>query len=208
MLRRINGGGAFPQPRYLTDTGRLFFDSEDSLSPLDTNEGAEDVYQWEPGGVGGCTQAGGCVALISAGREQEDSNLVAVDETGANVFFTTRDRLVAKDTDELIDLYDAREGGGIAAETETQRSECQGESCQPSPNPPSEVTPASAAFAGAGNLAQSNPSKPRCPKGRKQVKRKGRTRCVAKHAKRHHRKHKRHHKRRRRGANANRRAGR
>ena len=211
VLRRIQYGSFAPQPRYLSDSGRLYFDSRDSLVPADTNEGREDVYQWEPQGVGGCASGfaeGGCVALISAGREGEDSNLVAVDETGANVFFTTRDRLVAKDTDELIDLYDAREGGGIAAETETQRSECQGESCQPSPNPPSEVTPASAAFAGAGNLAQGNPSKPRCPKGRKQVKRKGRTRCVAKHAKRHHRKHKRHHKRRRRGANANRRAGR
>ena len=211
VLRRINDGGAFPQPRYLTDTGRLFFDSEDSLSPLDTNEGAEDVYEWEPGGVGSCTQAGGCVALISAGREREDSNFVAINEGGegapggADVFFTTRDRLVAKDTDELFDLYDAREGGGEPGESETQRSECQGESCQPSPNPPSEVTPASAAFAGAGNLAQGNPSKPRCPKGRKQVKRKGKTRCVAKHAKRHHRKHRRHHKRAHRRANGNRR---
>jgi len=30
-----------PQPRYLTDSGRLFFDSRDSLSPFDTNGNAE-----------------------------------------------------------------------------------------------------------------------------------------------------------------------
>ncbi len=41
-----------------------------------------------------------------------------MDESGANVFFTTRDRLVPKDRDDLVDLYDARENGGFANETE------------------------------------------------------------------------------------------
>ena len=42
------------QPRYLSDSGRLFFDSPDALVPRDTN-GLEDVYEYEPEGVGGCT---------------------------------------------------------------------------------------------------------------------------------------------------------
>ncbi|HEY2054184.1 MAG TPA: hypothetical protein VGH14_09650, partial [Solirubrobacterales bacterium] len=99
---------ATPQPRYVLDSGRLYFDSLDSLSQFDTNEGISDVYQWEPGGVGKCPQGGGCLNLISAGTGTADSDLLAVDETGANVFFTTRDRLVPKDADELIDVYDAR----------------------------------------------------------------------------------------------------
>ena len=35
------------QPRYLSDSGRLFFDSPDGLVPQDTNK-LEDVYEYEP----------------------------------------------------------------------------------------------------------------------------------------------------------------
>lgn len=164
ILRRAR----FDQPRYLTDAGRLFFDSEDSLSPLDTNEGVEDVYEFEPQGVGSCEKEDGCVSLISAGREAIDSNFVGMGEDGRDVFFTTRDRLVGKDTDELVDLYDARIGGGIAAESETQRGECQGEACQPPPVIPNHPTPATSAPAGEGNVKEggSGSKRGRCAKGR------------------------------------------
>ncbi len=119
------------QPRYLTDGGRVFFDSRDSLSPFDTNEGVEDVYEYEPDDEGDCSQQAGCVRLISGGSGGADSNFYAMDSTGRNVFFTTRDRLVPSDHDELIDLYDAREGGGIQAQSEiVQSGECRGEACQ------------------------------------------------------------------------------
>lgn len=176
VLRRIMDGAAFPQPRYLTDAGRLYFDSEDSLSPLDTNEGFEDVYEWQPEGAGSCTRVKGCVSLISAGREAEDSNLVAINggtaevRAGADVFFTTRDRLVPIDKDELVDLYDAREGGGFPGETESQRSECQGEACQPTIAAPNDPTPGSSSFEGPGNVKES-PKKPQH------------------HKKKHHKKH-------------------
>ena len=55
-------------------------------------------------------------------------------------------------TRRLIDLYDAREGGGIPAETETGRGECQGEACQLAVSPPNDPTPASSSFEGAGNV--------------------------------------------------------
>jgi hypothetical protein len=179
VLRRIyNAEEWLPQPRYLSDSGRLYFDSSDRLSPLDSNDGVEDVYEFEPQGVGSCTREAGCVSLISTGAGANDSNLLAVDESGKNVFFTTRERLVISDIDELIDVYDAREGGGIAAETETTRPECQGEACQPSPAPPNDPTPASAGFRGAGNVSQGGPSKPRCPKGKRKVRKQGKSRCV------------------------------
>ncbi len=190
-LRRIKGPGAgpspLPQPRYLLDSGRLYFDSQESLSLADTNEGVEDVYQYEPEGIGSCERQGGCVSLISAGTGTSDSNLLAVDETGKSAFFTTRDQLVIKDKDELIDLYVAREDGGIPAETETLPGECQGEACQPPVSAPNDPTPGSASFQGAGNVVEQRSVPRRCAKGK--VRRKGR--CVAKkHAKKAHRKQK------------------
>jgi hypothetical protein len=159
-------GTVLPQPRYLTDSGRLYFDSRDSLSVFDTNEGVEDVYQYEPQGVGTCKREGGCVSLISSGHEAIDSNLVDTDATGKNVFFTTRDQLTLKDKDELIDIYDAREGGGIASETEVARTECQGEACQPLYSAPNDPTPGSSSFEGAGNV-----SEPKAKKAKKHKKR-------------------------------------
>jgi hypothetical protein len=155
VLRLIFGTPpSLSQPRYLTDEGRLLFDSQDSLSPFDTNEGIEDVYEYEPSGVGACDRQGGCVALISAGHEAVDSNFLAIDETGENVFFTSRDTLVLKDEDDLIDLYDAREGGGIPGETEAAPVPCQGEACQPPLSPPNDPTPGSSSFEGAGNVVE------------------------------------------------------
>ena len=185
QLPLIEGPGSLPQPDFLTDSGRLYFDSGDSLSQFDTNQGAQDVYQWEPGGTGTCTREAGCVALISAGREGIDSNFATADSSGKNVFFTSRERLVAADQDELIDMYDAREFGGFSSESQLPPSECQGEACQALPATPPEPPPASSAFYGPGNV---KPTKAKtCKKG--QVKKKGR--CVAKHRK-HKRKHRKH----------------
>jgi hypothetical protein len=139
-----------PQLRYLTDSGRLFFDSQDSLVPGDTNGGGppglavEDVYEYEQAGYGTCSSPfaeGGCLSLISAGSGTGDSNFLASDSSGRNVFFTTRDRLTPSDTDELIDLYDAREGGGLPV-TEPQPG-CLGEGCQTWSAPPAEAAPSS-----------------------------------------------------------------
>ena len=147
----------FAQSRYLTDSGRLVFDSGDRLSAADTNGRVEDVYEYEPTGVGSCSRSAGCVSLVSSGSGSVDSNFLAMDESGANVFFTTRERLVPQDKDELVDVYDAREHGGFPAQTETQRTECQGEACQATPTPPSFTMPGSVTFFGAGNLIQQLP---------------------------------------------------
>src|SRR6185436_6050562 len=86
VLRRTHAAATVPQARYLLDSGRLYFDSQDSLVPADTNEGVEDVYEYEPQGVGSCERDEGCVSLLSAGTGSVDSNMVTIDETGANVF--------------------------------------------------------------------------------------------------------------------------
>ena len=61
----VGGNNSFEVPLYesrvLSDSGRLFFDSSDGLVPQDVN-GREDVYEYEPGGVGSCSVgAVGCV---------------------------------------------------------------------------------------------------------------------------------------------------
>lgn len=175
VLRFIfEASGSIDQPRYLTDSGRLYFDSEDSLVPADTNDGAEDVYQFEPGGVGPCSRGEGCVSLLSGGRNRADSNFLAMDATGKNIFFTTRDRLVPADNDELVDLYDAREGGGFAFESELPPGKCTGETCQPPPPSIAPVPPASSTLVGSENVRPSKPKK--CKKGK--VKRGGK--CIKK----------------------------
>jgi hypothetical protein len=193
-LRQIRGPATLTigQPRFLTDSGRLYFDTKDSLSLLDTNEGFQDVYQYEPQGVGSCDRQGGCVKMISAGHEATDSNFLAIDEGAGNVFFTTRDRLVRADHDELVDLYDARVDGGIA-EADAPPLPCQGEACQPQVGAPPRPTPATSAPAGDGNLDEA--SRRACPKGK--VRRHGRcasSRKAKKHQKRSQR-HAAHHRR-------------
>ncbi|MGD9735523.1 MAG: hypothetical protein AB7V58_07950 [Solirubrobacterales bacterium] len=170
------GFGSLDQPRYLTNSGRLYFDTRDRLSNLDTNDQVEDVYQYEPVGVGSCGLPGGCVSLLTSGRGAYDSNFLAVDPSGDNVFFTTRQRLVPRDQDELIDLYDARVGGGLASDYAVPPTECLGEGCQPLPAPPpSEPSSGSTTFDGPGNL------KPKKAKKKHHKK---------KHKKHHKKKHK------------------
>ncbi len=172
------------QPRFLIDSGRLYFDTQDSLTPADTNAGAEDVYQFEPNGVGTCVSEGGCVSLISAGREAGDSNFIAMDPSGNNVFFTTRDRLVPTDKDELIDLYDARVGGGIASEAVSPPRPCLGEACQPAQPAGTESQPNSS------SPTEGNVKSTKCKKGK--VKRHGHCVKKGKHKKGKHKKHKQH----------------
>ena len=85
----VSGYAMTYQSRVLSDQGRVFFDSADALVPQDTN-GREDVYEYEPQGVGSCARAGGCVSLISSGTSSEESVFLDASETGNDVFFLTR----------------------------------------------------------------------------------------------------------------------
>jgi hypothetical protein len=96
------------QSRYLNDQGRLFFNSPDSLVPAATNQ-KENVYEYEPSGVGSCQSAtGGCVALLSSGGSSHESAFVEATPSGNDVFFVTESKLLPQDTDTAFDIYDAR----------------------------------------------------------------------------------------------------
>jgi hypothetical protein len=159
--------------RYLTEDGKhLFFTSPDPLVPSDTN-GARDAYQYDTGT--------GQVRLLSTGQCNCDSYFVEASPDGKDAFFVTGERLVGIDTDKQADLYDARVGGGIAAQNPAPPFECQGDACQPAPAPPNDPTPASSVFSGAGNTTSQRGTKGRkCGKTARKVRRNGKTRCVAK----------------------------
>ncbi len=98
---------ALYEPRYILDSGQLFFDSHDALVPQDVN-GVGDVYEYEPGGEGSCAAtSSGCVALLSGGTGPEESAFEDASANGRNVFFVTADKLVPQDVGNEYDMYDA-----------------------------------------------------------------------------------------------------
>jgi hypothetical protein len=177
-------GESLYQSRYLSDAGRLFFNSSDALVPQDTN-GSEDVYQYEPAAGAGtppndtCTEASptygpaskGCVDLISSGTSKEESAFLDASESGNDVFFLTSAQLSHRDSDTALDVYDARVGGSEAEAIKPPA--CEGDACQSPVSPPSDPTPGSLTFQGPGNLmGEVKPPPPskktvKCKKSRK-----------------------------------------
>jgi DNA-binding beta-propeller fold protein YncE len=181
--------------RVLTDDGaRLYFNSFEALVSRDTN-GQEDVYQWEAPGSGDCTTKnpsysqsnGGCIDLISSGESPKGSELVDIGVNGNDIFFKTSSSLVPQDKG-LIDVYDARVSGGFPPPPEPP-APCEGDACASPTAPPNDPTPASAGFRGAGDPKPqgTNPRKA-CPKGKRKVRKAGKSRCVQqkKHQRKRH----------------------
>ncbi|HEX3293624.1 MAG TPA: hypothetical protein VHR38_07780 [Solirubrobacterales bacterium] len=173
--------------RVISDDGdRLFFDAVDALVPGDTNN-KKDVYQWERPGTGGCVEgagsyipsAGGCVDLISSGESSFQSEFIDATPSGSDAYIATLGSLLPQDYG-LVDIYDARVGGGFEPPPAAQ-PECEGTACQSPAPPPAAPTPASANFVGPGSSQKAGGS--RCPKGKHQVKKNGKTKCVKKNTK-------------------------
>jgi hypothetical protein len=168
------------------DGTRLFFESFDALSLRDTN-GKQDVYEWEAVGSGNCSTSApgydasyeGCVNLISSGESPRDSEIVDASADGRDVFFKTESSLRPEDPG-LLDVYDARAGGGFPLPAAPEPP-CQGEACQhPTPGP-SDATPSSQSYVGPGNRLQ-------CPKGQHRVSKNGTQRCQKNRRRRHKKK--------------------
>jgi hypothetical protein len=158
-------GQALHQSRYLSNSGRLFFDSIDALAPGDVN-GEEDVYEYEPEGVGPqgarcdpsadsgsevfkpvhtaevegrvVEEGAGCVGLISSGSGGGESAFLDASESGGDVFFLTVAKLVPQDVDGELDVYDAHECTPEApcpSTAETPPPCITAESCRAAPIP-------------------------------------------------------------------------
>ncbi len=158
------------QPRYLTNSGSLYFNGAGGLVPHDVN-GRADVYEFEPAGVGSCQapsygqgasvvfnrESEACVGLISGGTGSGDSVFFDASSNGNDVFFTTQDGLAQQDVDGTRDMYDARVCTSAApcpSSFAVSPACTTADSCRvaPSPQPGVFAAPASATFAGAGNV--------------------------------------------------------
>jgi dipeptidyl aminopeptidase/acylaminoacyl peptidase len=169
------------KPRNLSATqNRVFFESQDSLLALDTNRGS-DVYQLEAQGTGTCTPPGGCLNLISNGKDPEGASFLDASESGADAYFLTSSSLDETRDPGSADVYDARAGGGFP-EPEAP-IECIGDACVPLPAPPEDPT--------VGSLIAGLPNPPvhfpkvhrKCPKGKHSVTVRGKPKCTARHHK-------------------------
>jgi hypothetical protein len=166
-------------PRGLTDNGQLFFTTPQALLPADT-DGVTDVYEYRQGQL----------HLISDGVGAGPSYFFDAGVGGGNVFFATSDALVRSDTDNALNLYDARVDGGFAEPPVPAPPCAAGESCRSAGSgAPATGILATPSQTGAGNVV---PPK-RCKQGK--ARRKGH--CVKK-AKHHE--HKKHHTTSKRGA--------
>jgi hypothetical protein len=127
--------------RVLLDDGTVYFDTPDPLVGSDVNH-TRDVYGYRDGQL----------TLISGGKDPSNSQVATVTPDGANVFFISSDRLVRQDRDTTADMYDARVGGGIAAQNADSPTECVAEDCRKAVAPPPLVPLiGSEARVGAGN---------------------------------------------------------
>jgi NHL repeat len=171
------------------DGRRVFFNSTNGLVPRDVN-GMQDVYEWEAAGKGFCEEtspnyssaAGGCVNLISTGKDENDSEFVDASAEGRDVFFLTGQSLLTQDPGQ-VDLYDAREGGGFEpVPPAPEICETEAECLPPPPPPPPPLPALQTQSPGEGNVV---PPK-RCRRG---FVRKG-GKCVKRHHKKKHHRHK------------------
>jgi hypothetical protein len=126
----------FYQMRMLSENGaRLFY-----TAPGRHGIPSGQVYEYERSGEGSCAAASGCHYLISDPRAEEPEVFLGASADGRDVFFTTPDRLTPGDEDNLIDVYDARAGGGFAMTPPTPP--CEAEGCR---GPGSSRSPSSSA---------------------------------------------------------------
>jgi hypothetical protein len=199
---KMNEEVSLYQSRYLSNSGRLYFDSPADLVPQATNH-KEDVYEYEPLGVprGAHTcdgssatfvpSVGGCLGLISSGTSERESAFLDASESGGEglsgeeltegggeVFFASAG-LSSQEAGAGFAVFDAHECTGQrpcpATPPLVTPSACESsQSCRPASYTPSaSVTPASAGVAGSGNV---NPAGV-VPRGKAKPKAKSMTRA-------------------------------
>jgi hypothetical protein len=137
------------------DLKQIGVEAENESSGFHAPVYAKNIYEYHNGRV----------SLISDGQDVSrndsfsDVELLGTDESGNDVLFSSGDSLVPQDTDDNVDIYDARVDGGFPSPT---TSSCAGEECQgPLGSVPTLLSPGSQ-FQAGGNppLASPTPSKP------------------------------------------------
>ena len=146
--------------RTISDDGRyIIFATAEKLQGNDVN-GSSDVYLWHEGPV----QDEGAVHMISDGRNPQGVGnetpgnpggppVASMSASGSDIFFITRTELLPRDTDDLVDVYDARIEGGFAEPVRASCAPASEGGCQGvAPEPPPAATPPTSSFPAGGNL--------------------------------------------------------
>jgi streptogramin lyase len=180
-LQQLGGGSPVNAishiPNVTADGEATFFQTTDALVSAD-GDNTTDVYEWRAGRV----------SLISSGKSAAPNYLYGMSADGRDVYFETNDSLLPQDQDGGDpSIYDARVKGGFSSST---AQSCLEDGCQGAPAaPPRLPAPASSSLQGPPSGVV-----PRCPRGKRLVRRHGRPRCVKKAG---HHKSKRHERKRR-----------
>jgi hypothetical protein len=150
----------------------------------------ENVYQYEPNGLGSCGESSGCVSLLSSGTSTRESAFIDATPSGGDVFFVTSQQLLSQDRDQSFDLYDARvctDSSPCLPPESPPAPPCTNEaSCRPAgTSAPTFGKPGTTTSSASGNTAQSEirgelTSKPKKPT-RKQLLAKALKKCRAKY---------------------------
>lgn len=165
-------------PQSVTNSGQFFFTSTSRLVAADVN-GVADVYEYKNGKA----------SLVSPGNAPFPATFGDISKDGSDVFFTTQQKLVGRDNDGSVDIYDARIGGGLAAQNPSPPQECLRDDCKAAPSAGVELPfGGSEALSGPENVKPAHHKK--CGKGKGARKLHGKVRCVKKHKVKKHRKHK------------------
>ncbi len=133
--RNGNWNIAYPQ-RNVSEGGSVFFETTDALLPSDSN-GKDDVYDYDEGRL----------SLISTGVSNAGSHFLEATPSGGDVFFSTTQRLVPRDTDSVYDYYDARVDGGFDEPVGSGAS-CGAGSCRNLGPVPQDLVPGTGATLG------------------------------------------------------------
>jgi hypothetical protein len=171
---------------YMTNDGRTFFATSDSLVSTDTNEG-QDVYEYVDGRPQLITPGTGIASLPVCAQcgltSYSQPGLVGVSADGTDAYFATFDVLTPQDRNGgNLKIYDARTNGGFSFVPPPPGCEAADECHGPSSAPPAPIDDGTGDRLGAGgNLTPALPTRT-CKKGF--VKRKGSSkksgRCVKK----------------------------
>jgi hypothetical protein len=179
MERFASGAQLGPNTTPLDDQGSFLFTTPTSLVFPDQNASpsspysGNDVYEWRDGRI----------LLVSDGLtnwtdavEVEGPVPVGFTPNGRDAFISVPAQYTRDALDGFRRVYDARIGGGI--EFRPPPPPCPLEVCQGTPKgAPEEAAPGTGPFSGPGNV-QDPPRQKRCSKGKRRVRRAGKTRCV------------------------------
>lgn len=173
VARRKDLRNAYPQ-RNVSESGQVFFETSEALLPQQDTNGLRDVYEYEHG----------TLHLISSGTSAVPSHFLDASASGSDVFFTTAQKLLPRQTDSAYDIYDARVEGGFP-EPAAPPLPCEGE-CKGQTGAVAVFSaPSSAMFLGLGNISQAKTlAKPKAKK--KKTRKKNRRLGAKKAARRRH----------------------